>query len=162
MVQPVPINTLPENVLLEIFNSYRQISHNPGDHLWKWDTLIWVCQKWRDIILASLCCLELWLLCTHRMPVRRILDYWPPFHIIIRYCTSLQFMPPFPEDKVNVIAALEHHDRVLEVQLAVTSSLLRKIFKLMQVSFLRLTSLSLWLDKRLSSMVLVLPNVLSS
>ena len=153
------INTLPDNVLLEVFNTYRQISQDPEDRPWKWGTLIQVCQKWRNIVLASPRRLDLWLLCTHRTPVRRTLDYWPSLPIVIRYCASLEFKPPSPDDEDNVIAALEQHHRVREIQLAVTSSLLGKIVKLMRVSFPRLTSLSLWLDKgRSNCTVPGLPN----
>ena len=75
------------------------------------------------------------------------MDCWPSLPIVIRSCASLEFRPPSPEDEDNVIAALEHHNRVREIQLAVTSSLLGKIVKLMQVSFAILTSLSLWMDR---------------
>ena len=141
------INKLPDNVLLEVFNSYRQFTQYPEDRPWKWGTLIQVCQKWRNIVLASPRRLDLWLLCTYRTPVRRILDYWPSLPIVIRYCAPLEFRPPSPEDEDNVIAALEQHHRVREIQLAVTSSLLGKIVKLMRMSFPRLTSISLWLDQ---------------
>jgi len=121
--------------------------------------LIQVCRKWRNIVLASPLRLDLWLLCTHGTPVRRTLDCWPSLPIVIRYCASLEFRPPSPEDEDNVIAALEQHHRVREIQLAVTSSLLGKIVKLMQVSFPRLRHLSLWLDKdRSNGSVPGLPN----
>ena len=138
---------LPEDVLLEVFDSYRQVSQDPGDRPWKWYTLIQVCQKWRNIVLGSPRRLDLWLLWTYRTPVRMTLDYWPSLSIVISYCASLEFRPPSPEDEDNVIAALEHHNRLRGIQLAVTSSLLGKITKLMQASFPKLTSLSLWLDK---------------
>ena len=159
VVQHRTINTLPDDVLLEVFNSYRQIHQDPEDHPWNWCTLTQVCQRWRNVVLASPRRLDLCLLCTHKTPVRRSLDQWPSLPIVIRYCASLQFKPPSPEDEDNVIAALEHHNRVRGIQLAVTSSLLGKIVKLMQVSFPRLTSLSLWLDKgRSNCTVPNLPN----
>jgi len=79
------------------------------------------------------------------------MDCWPSLPIVIRSCASLEFRPPSPEDEDNVIAALEHHNRMREIQLAVTSSLLGKIVNLMQVSFPTLTSLSLWMDRGSSS-----------
>jgi hypothetical protein len=45
------------------------------------------------------------------------------------------------------MAALEHPDRVREIQVAATSSLLEKVTERMQVRFPALTSLSLWMDK---------------
>ncbi len=156
-VQRGTINTLPDNVLLEVFNSYRQSSKDPENRPWKWDMLIQVCRKWRNVVLASPLRLDLWLLCTHRTPVRRTLDCWPSLPIVIRYCASIEFRPPSPEDEDNVIAALEHHHRVREIQLAVTSSLLGKIVKLMQVSFPRLRHLSLWLDKVVRCRTFLIP-----
>jgi hypothetical protein len=71
--------------------------------------------------------------------------------IVIKYWTTLEFKPPSLEDEDNVIAALEHHSRIREIQLAVTSSLLRKVAPLMEKPFPELTSLSLWFDKGYST-----------
>lgn len=79
--------------------------------------------------------------------MRRSLDIWPPLPIVIKYWANLEFTPPSPEDEDNLIAALEHPDRVREIQLSLTSSLLEKVAERMLVRFPALTSLSLWLDR---------------
>ena len=49
------------------------------------------------------------------------------------------------------MAALEHHNRIRQIQLAVTSSLLEKVAASMKEPFPELTSLSIWFDKGYSS-----------
>jgi len=137
------------------------MSQEPWDNPWKWDTLVHVCRKWRNIVFASPRRLDLRLLCTHKTPVKRILEYWPPFPIVIKYWATLEFRPPSLEDEDNVVAALEYPDRIRGVRLAVTSSLLGKVATLMQVPFPALTSLSLWWDNGLSQAAApLLPNAL--
>jgi len=143
----VQITTLPDEVRLEVFVSYRLSSEGLSDSPWNWNTLVHVCRKWRNIVFASSRRLNLWLLCTHNTPVRRALEYWPRLPIVIRYSANLEFKPPAPEDEDNVVAALEHPDRVRGIRLAVTSSLWEKVEKLMRVPFWELTSLSLWSEK---------------
>ena len=50
------INHLPDEMLLEIFDSYRQIT-DQYDHQWRkkhvWFNLTHVCRKWRAIMFAS-------------------------------------------------------------------------------------------------------------
>lgn len=149
------IASLPNNILLEIFSFYRQTSKELGDSPWKWKTLVHVCQRWRHIVYASPRRLDLWLLCKHGTPVRRILDCWPSLPIVIKYWASLEFRPPSLEDEEDVLAALGHPNRVRGVQIAITSSLWEKVASQMHVPFPELTSLSLWSDTRT---VPVLPN----
>ncbi|KAI0253439.1 hypothetical protein BJV78DRAFT_210097 [Lactifluus subvellereus] len=141
-----PTRTLPDNVLLEIFDFYRAASVESWDSPWKWDTLVHVCRRWRHVVFSSPRRLDLQLLCTHGTPVRRTLDRWPSLPIVIKYWSNLKFRPPAPEDEDNIIAALEHPDRVRWIQLAVTTSLFGKMVALMQIPFPALTFLSLWFD----------------
>ena len=138
---------LTDDVLLEVFDCYRQTSMGQWNGTWKWTTLVHVCRRWRNIIFGSPRRLDLWLLCTYGTPVRRRLDIWPTWPIVIKYWANLEFKPPSPEDEDNLIAALEHPDRVREIQLSLTSSLLEKVAERMLVRFPALTSLSLWLDR---------------
>ena len=53
------------------------------------------------------------LVCTAKTPTRTSLDIWPPFPIIIaRYFWDLD-----DSGQDNIIAALEHHDRVISIDL---------------------------------------------
>jgi hypothetical protein len=142
------IGILANELLLEVFDWYRQISVEQWNNSTvTWITLVHVCRRWRRVVFESPRRLDLWLLCTYGTPVRRALDCWPPLPIVIKYWTDSEFRPPFPEDEDNVLAALEHPDRVREIQLAVTSAQLEKVAERMQVRFPALTSLFLWLDQ---------------
>ena len=113
--------------------------------------MIHVCQRWRYIILESPLQLDLQLLCTHGTPVRKNLCCWPPIPLIIDYYTYWdaddskgEGVTPGHED--DVMAALEHPDRVRYVGISVTSSLLGKMAEAMQKPFSILTHL--WLSSK--------------
>ena len=84
-------------------------------HRWWWKNLTDVCQRWRYIIFASPHGLDLRLVCTHRTPTRTSLDIWPPFPISI----SCPFWDLDDEGQDNIIAALEHHDRVKQIDISI-------------------------------------------
>ena len=114
----------------------------------EWRRLIHVCRRWRYIIFASPLRLDLQLLCTHGTPVRKNLGYWPPIPLIIDYYTDwdadegTSLVPTYDED--DIMAALEHPDRVRYVGISVTSSLLGKMAAAIREPFLMLTHL--WLS----------------
>lgn len=70
-----------------------------------------VCQRWRNVALASPRRLNLRLLCPRRRRVRETLGVWPAFPIVI------WDFPDFPSDEDNIIAALGHRNRVCEIKL---------------------------------------------
>jgi hypothetical protein len=128
---------LPDDVLLEIFYFRVRVtipwySFRPVE----WHFLMHVCRRWRQIIFQSPNRLKLEIFCTRGTPVRKNLDIWPAFPIGIYHR-----FPLAPSDEDNVIAALEHPDRVCAVLLNVTSSQLQKIATVMQDVFPRLTDL---------------------
>ena len=141
------VEILTDDILLEVFDWYRQTLLEQWTNTWKWVTLVHVCSRWRQIVFGSPCRLDLWLPCTYGTPVRKRLDCWPSLPIFIKYWANLEFRPPSSEDEDNLIAALERPDRVRRIQLAVTSSQLEKVAERMQMAFTGLTSLSLWLAK---------------
>lgn len=146
------INMLPDSVLLEMFDFCR-MDHDahgfPFRPILEWHRLVHVCQRWRHIVFASPLGLNLHLFCTHGTPVRKNLGYWPPLPLIIDYYTywgadddkSLTL-----SDEDDVIAALEHHDRVRYVGISVTGSLLGKMATVMQEPFPMLSHL--WLSSK--------------
>ena len=134
------IDVLPEDVLLEIFDFYKLASSSPS---WGWHRLIHVCRQWRSLVFASRHRLDLRLLCTYGTPVRKILDCWPPLPIVVRYSDPMGLRPPSADDDDNIIAALQHRDRVCEVELTVGSSLFAKLSPLLQKPFPSLESLTL-------------------
>lgn len=149
--QPLTISTLPDEILLEIFDFCRTESSSGWilvRPVLEWHRLAHVCRRWRQIIFSSPRRLDLQLICTYRTPVRKNLRRWPAFPINIDYSTSgnLDSKSLAPYDKSNVIAALGHPDRVRRVRLSVTKLQLKKIATVMQRPFPALTHL--WLSSK--------------
>ena len=89
------------------------------------------------IIFASPHFLDLQLECTDRTPTRTSLDIWPPFPLAIS-CFPSELDD---EGQDNIIAALEHHDRVIRIY--IESFRLETYSALTQKSFPVLTDLDL-------------------
>jgi hypothetical protein len=142
-VGQVPIDMLPDDVsidvlsddaLLGIFDFY--VHETQGTN--RWMTLVHVCQRWRNIILGSPRGLNLQLVCTERTPARRTLNAWPPLPIVIeQYFGSTQ-------DMDNILAALEHNDRIHKITLScISSAQWENVLPAMQGQFPSLTHLEL-------------------
>ncbi|KAH9956579.1 hypothetical protein BGW80DRAFT_1565716 [Lactifluus volemus] len=132
----VTISSLPDEVLLDIF----EFCLPPDFEVLRaktWPKLVHVCQRWRYIIFASPLCLDLRLLCTDWTPVREMLDIWPPLPIQIDY----SFVSPRDED--NIMAALEHRNRVRGISLSHITMPLENLVAVMEEPFPELESLSL-------------------
>ncbi|KAI0247868.1 hypothetical protein BJV78DRAFT_1156917 [Lactifluus subvellereus] len=126
--QRVTIGSLPDNVLLDIFDLYRGMLL-PYE---TWHRLVRVCRRWRYVVFASSCRLGLYFLCKTTTPVREILNVWPPMQIFV------EDEQPTPLGGDNIIAALEHPDRVQSISLrSLPSSLLERLATspVMQESF---------------------------
>ncbi|KAI0251499.1 hypothetical protein BJV78DRAFT_422046 [Lactifluus subvellereus] len=132
------IGALPDNVLLDIFDFFREAEiETLAPWPWPWNRLVHVCQRWRYLVFASPLRLDLCLRYTSKTPVRETLDVWPPLPIEIQL--------PHPNDVDNIIASLEHRNRVRKIWiLYVTSPLLERLAPIMQEPFPALTSLQLW------------------
>jgi hypothetical protein len=117
--QHVMIEMFSDDVLRNIFHHFIHTSPQ------FWYTLTHVCQKWRQIIFDSPQGLRLRLHCTYGTPVIKALGYWPPFPLVVNY--GVIHRPPAPEDEDNIMAALEHTDRVCSISFTVSSSLLKKL-----------------------------------
>jgi len=109
----VAIETLSDDVLLEIFDS--RLAKDGDIDLWyypgneederypydSWYALAHVCQRWRYVVFASPCRLNLRLHCS-RGRVREMLGVWPALPIAIWDFVC------FTSDEDNIVAALEH------------------------------------------------------
>jgi hypothetical protein len=140
----VTIGVLPNDVLLKIFAFYvDETRWNYG-----WHPLVQVCRKWRNIALGSPYHLNLQLVHTEKTPMRKTLEVWPPLPIVIKgdyYSKS---------GRDNLMATLEHNDRVCEIKLWFISNLLwDRILAAMQVPFPRLTHLDFWFTGSPASVV---------
>ena len=103
------IGILPNDVLLTVFSLYKEV-YSPG--LSWWEPLVHVCRRWRHVILGSPLLLNLTVVCTSKTRTRESLNIWPPFPIAIHspHCDP-------PGEVENVVAALEHPDRVTDIRL---------------------------------------------
>jgi hypothetical protein len=124
---------LPDIALLEIFDFYMY-----GAWTEAWQMLVHVCRKWRDVVFGSPRRLNLLLSCTARKPVKAMLDVWSLFPIVVwdtghRMCSV-----------DNIIAALEHNNRVCRIELLrVSSWQLEKVVAAMREPFPVLSRLQL-------------------
>ena len=94
--------------------------------------------KMATIIFASPRRLHLQIYCTSGTPVRRNLGIWPALPIILNYSGSRRIAP---DDEDNVIAALEHPDRLCSVWLEATGSQWERMARVMYKPFPVLTYL---------------------
>jgi hypothetical protein len=136
------IGILSDNVLLEIFDQCRksddEYCRSPYN-VWKWHLLVHVCQWWRQIIFSSPRRLDLHLHCTYGTPFREMLGIWPTaIPIIILFPNDIR-----PRDEENLIATLEHPDRVSRIELSINESQLEENAVFMQEPLPVLTHLSI-------------------
>ena len=116
----VTINVLSDDDLREVF----YLCHLNGADLitWMWQPLVHVCQRWRRIVFASPHYLHLQLLCDNKTPAMDSLNIWPPLPIVICY------QPDYVNGDQNIIAALEHHDRITRIILPKISRPILELF----------------------------------
>jgi hypothetical protein len=140
----IRIDVLPDDVLLEIFDFYMDMTFYGlkimGIEAWK--SLVHVCRRWRVLVFESPRRLNLRLFCTHKTPTRDKLDVWPALPLFVYGDMTSEL-----QDLDNIIAALEQSNRVCEVFLwSLTGWQLEKVLATMQVPFPELTDLQLLSD----------------
>ena len=145
--QPVTIESLPHNVLLDIFGFYQEMENMYED----WLNLVQVCRRWRYVVFASPRRLGLRLALRMSEPLNGLLDIWPPMQIKIYDIQLLEEeLDDSDEDIIidNIIPVFEHSDRVFSIDLddPVSGSLLEKLATLMQKPFPVLEDLRLSCD----------------
>jgi F-box-like len=129
------IDILPDDVLLEVFDFLVVKSNRFKAENW-WHTLVHVCRRWRNLIFWSSHRLNLRLVCSDRTHVMKMLDLWPPLPIVIHHSNRRK------SGGDNIIAALEHNDRVCQITLELDSDLQwEKVLDAMQKPFPALTHL---------------------
>ncbi|KAF8495449.1 hypothetical protein F5888DRAFT_1710920 [Russula emetica] len=139
--QVIPINRLPDEVLLEIFDFY--VVENPDESLKRsteaWQLLVHVCRRWRHLVFGSPRRLNLRLFCNPKAPVKDELNIWPPLPLLIKGTIT-------PSVLDNILAILSRHDRVsmIDLNYSRTTPEVEKVWAAMQVPFPELTVLRLW------------------
>jgi hypothetical protein len=138
---------LPDVALLKIFDFYM---HEAWREIEQWHTLVHVCRNWRTLIFGSPRYLNLRLYCVASTPVRDTLDAWPLLPIVV--WGGGHEMSESGMD--NIIAALEHNDRICRLVLfETTSPQLEKVLPALQQPFPALTYLRLGLEDEPSFVV---------
>jgi len=155
LYQPGTIGSIPDDPLLQIFSFCVEQSYAAYDpdqfrgikKLEAWRPLVHVCRRWRDLIFISPRRLNLRLVCTGRRRVREMLGIWPDLPIVIDDGILSRFLLLPEEHADNIVAALEHRDRVCQITFANLPPSLFPIFaSMMQESFPALTRLYFDLD----------------
>ena len=132
------IDMLPDDVLLQIFDFFVEERRGPLKVVFEeWHTLVHVCRRWRSLAFGSPRRLNLRLVCSDKTPARDTLDVWPALPLFVR-CNETA------ENVDNILAVLEHSDRVCDIYLDFKGSDLEKLSAAMQVPFPELTFLRLW------------------
>jgi F-box-like len=141
LFQRVTIGSLPDNVLLEVFDFY--LNFDESGETSDWGLLVHVCRRWRYIIFGSPIRLNLQLRRTGRTPVRKSLNVWPQFPLAIDFYNDSEWPVGNPEGPLdNLVAALEHCDRVRQIDITSPADfLLEEIVAAMEEPFPALTYL---------------------
>jgi hypothetical protein len=135
--QLIGIDILPDDVLLEIFDLYMDPRYEDDlrTRTDAWQALVHVCRRWRCLVFASPCRLNLRLFCT---PARDTLDVWPALPLIIYGGMASS------SSTDNVIAALGQSNRICQVTLLdLAGWQMEQVLAAMQVPFPELTDLRL-------------------
>jgi hypothetical protein len=144
----VTIDNLPEDVLLEIFDAYREdIELLPCyENIWNsrdgWWKLAHVCPRWRRLVLLSPTRLHVHLLFTPRRSSRVImLKQLPPFPILVDYRTSSWTR----KEEDLALAALRPRNRVRGIALRgpYASEDMAKLFRSLSRPFPELESVDI-------------------
>ena len=144
----IPIEILPDDVLLEIFHFHVDKAwdgHGYRGEMKAWQSLVHVCRRWRSVVFGSPRRLHLQLVCSAKTPARNTVDVWPTLPLVIQ---------DFDYDRGsvdNIVALLERSDLVRRINQItlwdVSSSELEDLSKAMQVPFPELTHLVLYHDE---------------
>ncbi|KAN0134712.1 hypothetical protein V8E53_007497 [Lactarius tabidus] len=145
--------TLPDDVLLEMFKYHRLASLTSAP--WKWYKLAQVCRRWRFVVFAYPRLLDLRIVSTNNNSIREIPDFWPAaLPVIMRYRS------PSAEDEDDILDILKNPARICEMDIDITFSLFEKCATLFEQSFPTLEYLRLksWETVPGGRQALVLPD----
>ena len=138
MILCATIHWLNDDILLDIFNYYRQDKTNGWNVRLGWGKLFHVCQRWRHLIYDSTFHLGMHIQCTKGTPIVDTLDHLPPLPLLIDYGATIT-----KQDEFGIYHALQLHDRVRRIHLHLPPSILHKCLVLMDGRFPILEHLSL-------------------
>lgn len=157
LAQHPTAQTLPDDVLLEIFDYHRQAAAEFSP--WKWHWLAQVCRRWRSVVFTYPRRLDLRIVLTYKKPFRKTPKFWPALPIIIWYAQTA--FHPFltPRDEKHISDILKNPARICEIDLDITRLLLEKCASSLEVSFPALDHLCLRSQGTMGTMdTIVLPD----
>ncbi|KAI0291210.1 hypothetical protein B0F90DRAFT_1778943 [Multifurca ochricompacta] len=137
------IKTLPDDILLDIFDYYRLAVGI--DWPQRWYTLAHVCRRWKQLIFASSLRLALQLRSTFGTQVEDMITYSPPFPLVLDYDSRYDESWSISDVDGVLFALLQHPQRVREIVLSAPASRLARLTMAMTgaapiVEFLKLES----------------------
>ncbi|KAI0253460.1 hypothetical protein BJV78DRAFT_1194562 [Lactifluus subvellereus] len=144
----ITIDKLPGEILLEIFDSYRQCLEleqmSNHERAWNgrngWFILAHVCQNWRCVVLASPSRLHIRLFFAVHTPTRAaVLRNLPPLPIVIDYSTDAWTSSM----QIRMVSLLEHSERVHRIAYRGSGVGLKKVLAAMNHTFSALESLEI-------------------
>ncbi|KAH9002441.1 hypothetical protein EDB86DRAFT_309287 [Lactarius hatsudake] len=149
LAKRVTIGKLPEDVLLEIFNAYRQdMEFEPCyENIWNgrnhgWFKLAHVCQRWRRVVFSSPSLLHVHLLFTpHRSPRMAMLKLLPLFPILIDHRASSESWRVKTDNLA--LAAIKYRSRVRGITLRRPYTDIEKFLTALSYPFPELESLEI-------------------
>jgi len=134
----VTIDMLHDDILLEIFDSYRRLG-SWNDGMWNWPKFLHVCRRWRYIVLESPRRLDLQIACDRCTPTRKSLDIWPPFPISI---SCYPWNTEGTRGNHNIFAVLQRPNRISQIDFSeITCTEVEQFAAAMDESFPVLTYL---------------------
>ena len=118
------IGTLNDDVLLIIFDFCRlaveervKVISDEGNwnlgfvHQRWWHTPTQICQRWRSLILASPSRLNLYVVCTERIPIEEILSYFPHLPLEVNYTFLREREQCQAQRNIHLSLQRRHHVR---------------------------------------------------
>ena len=142
----IPIDKLPDDVLLAIFGFHMDVASDGGTSLFGkqeievWLPLVHVSRRWRSVVFGSPRHLNLRLACTPMTPARDMLGVWPALPVVVWSHVTYR-----AESVDNIAAALERSDRVCQISLvSLRRSQLENVLAALQKQFPELTHLELY------------------
>ena len=134
----MPVNMLPDDVLLAVFDFCVVDQVVRGEDIEAWQPLVHVCRQWRSVVFGSPHRLQLRLYCKTktRTPLRDTLGVWPALPLVIDGNVIQS------KELDNITALLERSDRAYRIDLTIFVNS-GKILAAMQKPFPELTHLRL-------------------
>ena len=146
------VQTLPDDVLLEIFKIHRLASLRSGP--WKWYRLAEVCRRWRFIVYTHPRLLDLPIILAKTNPIWETPDFLPADIPVIMW---YQY-PLSDKDADNIFDTLKNPARICEMEIDMTRFLLEKCASLLEESFPALEYLRLGSQGTTGLGALVIPD----